>query len=289
MSPATCIPQRLPAVEVQDVVHQTLSPTTDVLFVYGGPDASAVAEALTRNAPFFRGYQAAYETDWQVGMAVVTEEGTTLTVDPGTGEPSVLESQALDYDAGMPGLDVIDWALQPAQGFRRPGAALHVLIVADADDTSALDVDMFLGGLTTGTGRIDARISGVLPGDTAVYRELVYATGGDTWAPGADWPVVMDALGLAATGLERAFPPTTWPDADTLFVQLSALDRYDDRYRNVIDFERAVYDGDGNLLNERPVRTWDLDVAQNSVRFLRFVPEPGSQVIVRYDPRDASP
>ena len=74
----------------------------------------------------------------------------------------------------------------------------------------------------------------------------------------------VDNLGLLAAGLQRSFTLSEVPQVDTLAVEV------------VNDFGATV------LFDEQD---WSYDAAVNAVTFVSYLPEPGSQVIIRYTPR----
>lgn len=159
-----------PDAEVPDPVRATESlvqasaPTVDVLFVVDGTGSMAEEQSsLGAAAEAFVTELSAQELDWQLGATSTDPEdlgvlrGSPWIITPEVTEPAVALATALTVGTGhvppSAGLDTATLALRDSTGqnlgFRRPGAALHVVFVSDGEDQSgevlgASPVDTFV-------------------------------------------------------------------------------------------------------------------------------------------------
>ncbi len=140
-----------PEVWVEETLHQGAAPPVDVLFVVDG--TGSMAEEQMALAAAANDFVAALEGErlaWQVGVTSTDPAdggalaGRPWILTPGAEAPGAALAAALEVGADRPppsaGLDAVALALADAQGlnvgFRREGAALHVVFVSDGDDES---------------------------------------------------------------------------------------------------------------------------------------------------------
>jgi len=282
--------------QVTETFEQAPLPRLDLLWVIDDtPSMSDEHDALAAAMPAFADALEAAGVAWQVGV-VTTDPSEDLGVL--RGDPWILTpSEPEGLDALLETTDVTLLGREPAagiaamvlaleapirteenRGFRRPEAALEVIVVSDGDDRS----DAFLGpdpadiGLALlesearSTGR-PARLSAIVgprggcsgPGGTALpglrYLELAEATGGTTGSicEGHLGPVVA-GLGASSVEWQRDFPLQATPDPGSL---------------------RVAVDG------VRADSGWSVETAPDRVVF-DLAPAPGAVITVRYTVAD---
>ncbi|MEN0060610.1 MAG: vWA domain-containing protein [Myxococcota bacterium] len=164
------------------------------------------------------------------------------------------------------------------QGFFRPDAALHVVVVSDEDDQSQIDIPTFVDVLRTfrpdptslswtsivgfsnqprGKGRCRARA-----GDA--HLELTDRIGGYAYE------ICYDDWGTLLVNISRLILEST----TEFFLTRPAI----------AETVQVVAELDGDQVNfEGPFRGWKYDKRRNSVTFFGFTPPPTLEVRVRYE------
>lgn len=140
-----------PEVWVEETLHQDPAPPVDVLFVVDGTGSMAEEQAaLSEAASAFVAALDGESLAWQVGVTTTDPAdggvlvGRPWILTPVADAPATALASALVVGADRPppsaGLDAAALALRDDDGlnlgFRRAGAALHVVFVSDGDDES---------------------------------------------------------------------------------------------------------------------------------------------------------
>lgn len=264
---------------VTETFEQAPLPRLDLLWVIDDtPSMSDEHDALAAAMPAFADALQEAGVAWQVGV-VTTDPGEDLGVlrgDPWILTPSEAESLDLLLDTAAitllgrepaSGIAAMVLALESPlrtdenRGFRRPDAALEVIVVSDGDDRSdaVLGPDAIDIGLSTleaeadSTGR-PARLSAVVgprggcsgPGGSALpglrYLELAEATGGTTASicEGHMESVIAD-LGASSVEWQTEFPLQATPETGSLRVAIDGL-RADTGWSMATGPDRVVFD-----------------------------------------------
>ena len=281
---------------VMETFQQSPLPQVDLLWVIDDtPSMADEHDTLAAAMPAFADELDEAGIAWQVGV-VTTDPGEDIGVlrgDPwiltpteGDSLRTLLETANVNLLGREPaaGLASMVLALEDPlrsaenQGFRRPGAALQVIVVSDGDDRS----DDLLGGdpvataldllesETARTGR-PARLSAIVgppegcsgPGGTALpgvrYLEVAESTGGATGSVCEGHFVdLVSSVGAASVEWQTEFPLQASPVPASVRVSI-----------------------DGRRRDEG----WTVETAPPRVRF-DSPPAPGSEIIVRYDVED---
>lgn len=281
---------------ITETFEQAPLPRLDLLWVIDDtPSMSDEHDALAAAMPAFADALEAAGVAWQVGV-VTTNPGGDLGVlrgDPWILTPSEAEGLEVLLDtAGITllgrepasGIAAMVLALESPlrtdanRGFRRPDAALEVIVVSDGDDRSddVLGPDAVEIGISTleaeedATGR-PARLSAVVgprggcsgPGGSALpglrYLELAEATGGTTASicEGHMASVIAD-LGASSVEWQTEFPLQAMPETASLRVAVDGM-RVDTGWSVATGPDRVVFD---------------------------VAPEPGAVITVRYTVTD---
>ncbi len=242
------------AVRVHQTLAQVAAPAVDVLFVVDGTGSMGEEQAaLESAAATFVGELSALEVDWQLGATSTDPEdggvlyGSPWIVTPEADDPVAALQTALtvgsDHSPPSAGLDAATLALRDAtgqnRGFRRDGAALHVVFVSDGEDQSGAVlgadpvgafVDVLVG--QAGEGGQPARASAVVgdapagcsgtTGDAGAglrYLEVARRSGGaELSVCDADFGAVAARLGELAVAWPTRFLLQGVPVADSVQV-----------------------------------------------------------------------
>lgn len=270
------------AVTVTESFTQRDDARVDLLLVVD--DTPSMTSARTAIAAATDTLVASLQEDglaWQLGVTTTDITGTEQDpgllrgdpwiLTPDTPDPAAVLARTLDTPEGSPptaGLGAATLALtEPLRsggnrGLRRPDAALHIVILSDADDDSG-DVlgvdpaDAFLGLLedeaaATGQPAVLSAVVGdpgrgcsgpagtALPGDR--YAEVAEATGGATASVcDPDLAGVVAQLGDLVTALDRSFVLQARPLADSLRIEVDGV-RQDDGWRVILEESTVVFD-----------------------------------------------
>jgi hypothetical protein len=153
-------------------------------------------------------------------------------------------------------------------GFRRPEAALQLIVVARAPDATPESVIAFQDW-TEWVGAEDAVVFAAVPvGDPLL--DVVVITGGVVGDPDASLDPWMSQVAIASQNPPRTYPLSALPLRGTIEVTV------EDVHRDIFSFTEAVGDP--------PVGDWTFDGTANAIRFLEYVPEPLSIVFANYVP-----
>lgn len=283
------------AVVVEERFVQLGLPELDLLFVLD--DTSSMAAEQVRLLEALEGLPELLDAaglSWHVGvvsMDLSQDEAGLLQGDPWIITPELADPDAALVEAadlgaeGLPpeaGLAAAVAALSEPlrsggnRAFRRPSAALHVVVVSDADDDStdylddpAGEIEALLAAEEAASGQ-PARLSAVVgpepsgcngeDGSTATagstYLEVAEATGGTTESIcEVDFGPVLEAIGDLPVSWPDTFPLQAAPVPETVRVSVDGV-RVDE----------------GWTLSEEP---WAV--------VFEIAPEPGAELAVRYE------
>ena len=299
---------------ITDAFPVAASPAVDVLFVVDNSCGMLDAQAsLSENFPSFFDFLEGTEIDYHIGvittdtdnqpMAGVLRQSDGLRyITPDVADPvQVFDSMARPGQAGSGserGLQAVYTMLEFKRddpenlGFYRDDAWLHVVVLSDENDQSnnavitLADWIRWFDGLKPNVEQrtvsaivcVDATAA-CLGGQGSRYLDAVEQIGGITSnIVDADWPVVMERLGLLASSLSMAFELSETPLPQTLQV---FVDRETASGTVTVQFDRAVFDGgDPPQLVDGE---WVYQPATNSIAFQTFIPSPGDTVRVVYE------
>ena len=260
-------------VEVTETFRQLDRPRVDLLFVVDHTASMEPARAdLAAATTSLIEALDAEQLSWQVGVVSTDIEsdstgllhGDPWIITPSTAAPSAAVARALDVPTGPAptgGLGAATRALTeplrsgPNRGFRRPDAALHIVVLSDADDQSGpvLGVDpadAFLGFIedeATDSGRPvtlsavvgDAETGCIgstgtaLPGD--VYIDVANASGGAVVSIcEADLGDVVSSLSTLVQEGTTRFPLQAVPMPETVRLELDGV-RLDDGWTLLLE------------------------------------------------------
>ena len=301
-------------VEQTDVIVQVTTPKVDVLFnIDNSCSMSSYQTALTENFPFFIGYFLDSGLLYNVGVTSTDSDGqfgpngsegrlrniaNNRWIDPDTPNPvqvfTGMARMGTSGSADERGIQTTFECLELRRdrensGFYRDDAGLHTTVVTDEGDfsrTPDIRLPEFIDWYDNLKREADERtFSSIIdPADGDRYRAVTNQIGGVTWDLNqGNFGQVLDRLGVQASGLKREYFLSQLPVESTIFVQVEQPDPYKDDVYSTIDFERAEYDGDGNLVNENIDLAWDYNEERNSISFVTFVPEALSRVNITYD------
>ncbi len=291
---------------VVDRFEQASPLAVDILFVIDDSCSMSPMQAeLSQSFPLFMSYLLGSGIDYHLGVTstsivsgasycggsyrdgeLVSVQGTRW-IDPDTPNPeSVFSQMATLGTRGSgceQGLGATYRALDPQfnsanDGFLRADAELHTIVMSDEDDQTEpqvitlADFKSWYDGLkpTPEATSFHSLVCTSADGSTCSlgvgqrYISVSEDVGGivaDIRDPFDDF---IDSLGLLAAGLQRSFTLSEVPQVDTLAVEV-------------------VNDVGATLLFDE--QDWSYDAAVNAVTFVSYLPEPGSQVIIRYTPR----
>lgn len=285
-------PDLVEPVVVEERFAQAPEPAVDVLWVIDtscsmAEEQAALADAMSAFVEALEPYGLA----WQAGVVSMDNQGAEAgrlqgvpwIVHAGLADPGADLARAASLGtsatAAQAGLDAAALALsEPLRsgdnvGFRRPRAALHIVVLSDGDDESGLVLgddpsDAFLDLLaaeatsSSSSARLSA-IVGPLPEGCAtaspgtVFAELAERSGGvvgDVCA--GDLAVVAEAIGQSAITWQDRFELQASPVEGTVAVW--------------VDDERQGDDA------------WSLEWEPPAILFAQ-APPPGAEIRVRYE------
>jgi hypothetical protein len=291
-------PQPLPPVEQLDLFVQTTTPVVDVLFTIDNSCSMAdEQEALTANFPSFIGYFEGSGLDYHIGVVSTdldnpqhqgrlrTAQGVTF-IDPDTQNADAVftemasmstEGSGIERGLGAVLLAIEDHADTFNVGFRRAGAELHTIVISDEEDqtqdtliTKNEFIDWYDGQTRDAADRTFSSIVkmvGLQEGKR--YLDVTDRIGGITWnIDSGNWGQLLELLGVQASGVKREFFLSQLPIEGTIEVEV------EDAEGTVLPFEEE--------LDDPPVDGWVYDRRRNSVTFVSFIPDDGSQIRIRY-------
>ncbi len=289
-----------PIVVQEDVILQVTSPIVDALFIVDNScsmDDNQVK--LTANFPTFINYFVSSGLDYHVGVVNTDMDAPSSSgklrdvngarwISPETLDPSkTFELMAgmgssgsgdeKGIDAGYTALEELVGPGDYNAGFIREEATLHLVVISDEEDSSsAPDRDEFADWLLDYKDK-PGQVSfssivwqpGVPPGiwGESAGDDYIFVTnhvGGivfDILAP--DWGPVLDELGVQASGLKREFYLSQLPLEDTIEVWIVP---------DGVDVQ-ITFDSD----------QWVYSEARNSITFNTYIPDPLSEVHLRYE------
>lgn len=261
---------------------------SDVLFVVDNSQSMAEEQALLSDGVLgFVGALGATEADYR--FIVVTTD--TSAADAGLARGGVLDPFMPDLDAAAvaalavgtrgsraeEGLRAAVMALDGRNpGFPRESARLDVVFISDEDDQSKGAVEELLPEIRAAAGGVGFAVHGVVgdlpagcasPGGAASagprYHEAILQTEGQVESICADsYEVVLERVGLVASGLTDTFLLTSIPESNTLEVWVDEV-------------RMPARERDG----------WQYDPGQNAIVFDGYsVPRAGMEVVVHYEP-----
>ncbi|MEQ1565678.1 MAG: hypothetical protein ABMA64_08575 [Myxococcota bacterium] len=277
----------------QDAIVQAATPLVDALFVIDNSCSMEEEQAaLSANFYQFMAYFDGSGLDFHVGVVSTDLDapshqghlqaaGDVLFIDAHTPEPTEVFAQMAALGttgSGQErGLGAAYLALEVHRdtfnaGFYRDDASIHTVLISDEQDqtqdtviSESEFVDWY-SALKRSSG--DRTFSSIVetygPDAGTVYLDVSRDIGGTTWdIASADWGVVLERLGLVASGLRREFFLSRLPVESTLDVQI----------------ERA----DGSVIaGLTSGRDWTYSASRNSVTLVEIVPEPYATVRLAY-------
>lgn len=263
----------IPSIQVTETFQQASSPRVDLLLVVDNTASMSTARtALTEASGTLLASLEAGALSWQIGVTTTDIEGSTRgelhgdpwILTPATPSPAEALARALDVPEGLAptgGLGAATLALTEPhrsganRGLRRPDAALHIIVISDADDESSdilgvSPADAFLELLddeADGTGE-PARLSAVvgapgtgctgtagtaLPGD--IYALVAEQSGGAVASIcEPELGMVVSQLGTRVQTGEQRFELQELPEPDSLRVEVEGV-RVDEGWALVIE------------------------------------------------------
>jgi len=263
----------VPPVVVTETFRQAGSPRVDLLLVVDDtPSMSTARTALTEASGTLLDALEGGGLAWQMGVTTTDIEDSTRgelhgdpwILTPATPSPAVALARALDVPEGLAptgGLGAATLALTEPnrsganRGLRRPDAALHIIVISDADDESGdilgvSPADAFLellddeADLTGQPARLSAVVGApgtgctgpagtALPGD--IYADVAERSGGAVASIcDPDLGMVVSQLGTRVQAGERRFELQELPEADSVRVEVDGV-RVDDGWGLVIE------------------------------------------------------
>jgi hypothetical protein len=261
------------AVEITDRFYQGPFERTDILiYIDRSGSMDDDAENLASNFERFMDNLSSWDADYQ--LIVVTHDNgcynqVVFTPDQGDAEQfraAVIENGGINQERG---LTLTYTALSAAyggcnDGFLREGSKTSIILISDEPEQSRGELDELLAGIRelAPTSTISAIAGPVPTGCTTAepgrgYYEAVNATGGAFFSICAeDWgDYFLDFSDISRGEQLQSFPLSADPDPETIEVQV---------------------DGE-------EIGAWAYDDAENAVVFdAGAIPEPGSEILVRY-------
>jgi len=302
-------PQPLEGSERTDRIVQVTIPAVDVLLVVD--DSCSMEEeqrALATNFPSMLQYFVDSDLDWHLGV-VSTDMNDPLAggrlrvaddvrwLAPDTEAPREafdrMVTLGIDGSPTEQGIAAAYSAVEihtreggANEGFVRPDAALHITVVSDEDDATNRPggsrvisrsefVDYLRTARPSGRQTSFSSIVGPVTGCADIgepgsdYMSVTRQVGGVIWPICTDsWADALDELGFIATGLNREFFLSAPPVVDTIEVSVELRDG------TVQTFGAA---------------DWTYSDLRNSIRFVRYTPDPLSVVTIAYALRVDAP
>ena len=294
-------PQELATPRNTDRVVQLTTPEVDVLFAIDNSCSMEDEQlALTDAFPYFMTFFLGSGLDYHVGVVSTDMDDPSQSgklreafgarwIDNETPSPvETFEAMAFMGISGSgeeQGRESVYTALalldrQYNKGYIREGAGLHVVLISDEQDDSGNDVigkrEFAEWLLDTQTNDDNVTFSSIVVTDDldlgglvadeevgADYLWITNKVGGIEWDIRSDrWDLVLEQLGVQASGLKREFFLSELPVEDTIQVAV--------RERQV---EYAFEEG----------TDWTYDANRNSVQFVEYIPPALSEVLITYD------
>lgn len=290
-----------------DVIVQVVPPIVDILWTIDNSCSMAEEQAaLTLNFPRFMSYFVGSGLDYHVGVISTDlddddHEGKLLTytpkgskiplrfIDTKTENPvEVFEGMATlgtDGSGIEKGRGAVYTALEilrlepPNIGFYRQEASLHTILISDEDDDTDdrfIERDEFVAWYRAlksgGWRRTFSSIVNEQNGDD--YLKITADVGGIPWNIGTEeWDVVLDRLGVEASGLRREFYLSQRPVVETIEVSVT-------QEIEGVEVERVlpIVDENDNVV----LGSWLYDQSRNSIRFDDFTPDPLAEIKITY-------
>jgi len=294
-----------PEVSQTDVIVQVTTPKVDVLWTIDNSCSMFdEQEELKDSFPSFMSYFTDSGLDYHVGVVStdldnssdqgkLRSAGGVTFIEEDTPNPvSVFAAMATLGISGSPnekGLGATYLAIEVHAddenlGFYREEAAMHTVVISDENDqtqASLISQNEFVGWYGGLKREADQRtFSSIVspPGggafDGSAYLATTAAIGGITWdINDPDYRVVLDRLGVQASGLKREYFLSQQPVPGTIGVE-------------VVDPSGAQFTFDEVVLDAEGVRIdgdWSYEQARNSIIFAEYVPEALARVVLTYD------
>lgn len=291
-------PPDLEVITQEDHIVQVATPVVDVLFTIDNSCSMQEEQAsLGEYFPVFMDYFFGSGLDYHVGVISTDLDNPAHQgklqpsagysyIDLDTLKPiDVFEDMATMGTEGTgieKGLGATYLALEELrdsfnEGFYRDEASLHTILISDeADHTedTVISKREFINWYDGLKREADQRtfscivtMSGTERGTD--YLDVSAEIGGITWdITTGNWGELLDLLGVQASGLKREYFLSHLPVPDTLEVEVH------EPGGTVLPFFEAE--------SEPPVDGWTYDRARNSITFVEFMPEPLSEVVIRY-------
>lgn len=299
------------SVSKTDEIVQVTTPKVDALFVVDNSGTMWDEQILlTENFPYFISFFLGSGLDYHIGVTSTDMQGVYGPNGTKGRLRSVAGYRYISADTpnqtqiftGMVSMGTSGsgteqgttavWAALSQQddanaGFYRDDASLHSIVVSDEDNTIRSGeptlhefIDWY-GGLKRDAA--DRTFSAIINDRGHDYATVARQIGGIVWDIGRDdWQEVLVELGLQAAGLKREYFLSELPVPGTISVRVAQPIEGSDQ-TNVIDFEEALVDAEGNVLNEDPELTWRYIGERNSIRFTSYIPPALSRIFVTYD------
>lgn len=271
--------------DYQDTFEIPEYPSVDLMFVIDQSSSMADDQkSLAANFGLFTTMLSEVDADWQVmvvnyysgcnSLGILTpstpDYESTFATAIVTGSWDEWHSGGGVSATGEAGLHV-GWAGVQAtdpgecnEGFLRPGAWLHIIIVSDEADQSPQTWDWYVNEIIAKKGSASevrmSAIAGDYPSGCASasagvgYYEASAATGGEFLSICSDWGSTMSVLADVSVTQGR-FELSGTPDTSTLHVFIDSAERLDG---------------------------WSYDPSANAVTFAEPVPSGGSTVDIEY-------
>lgn len=271
--------------------------------------------ALTENFPKFMGYFVDSGLDYHVGVISTDLDDSDHTgklrsylpkgekvplryIDEDTADPvtvfNALATVGTEGSGQEKGTGAVYTAIELLRlrasniGFYRQEASLHTVLISDEDDDTPNEVitpNEFVAwykALKSGGWRrtFSSIVSPANPNgggfDGTDYLELTAAIGGIPWNINTEvWDLVLDRLGVEASGLRREFFLSQRPVPGAIQV---AITKEVDGVIATQAFEEAQYNLDGTIKKG----DWTYDPTRNSIRFVDLTPDPLDRVEITY-------
>ena len=294
-------PQGLKTPTQTDRIVQLTTPEVDVLFAIDNSCSMEDEQvALTDAFDYFMTFFLGSGLDYHVGVVSTDMDDPqqsgklrdvfgTRWIDNETPDPVTLFTamawMGISGSGDEQGREAVYTAIERLengynQGFIREAAGLHIVLISDENDGSGNDVigkrefAEYLLDLKPSANNVtfssivitdDLNLGGLVA-DEQVGSDYLWVTnkvGGIEWDIRSDrWDLVLEQLGVQASGLKREFFLSQLPVENTIQVAV--------RERQV---EYAFDEGDD----------WVYDPLRNSVVFNEYIPPALSEVLVTYD------
>ncbi len=304
-------------VEQTDIITQVTTPKVDILYVIDNSGSMREEQdALTENFPIFIDYFLGSGLDYHVGVTSTDMDersgnnGTKgklrnfrglrwldrINAPSEADAKRIFTQMAAMGTTGSPtekGLAATYAALELERdeanaGFYRDEASIHTIIVSDEpNDTRGrqewdIPINEFIAwydNLKKEAG--DRTFSAIINERGGDYRSVLNQIGGIEADIGGNFRVVLDRLGVQASGLKREYFLSQRPVQDTIVVSVEQPIEGNPDNVNVLAFEAAEFDEKGDVTN--PADAFTYAEGRNSITFVEFIPESLSRVVITYD------